>query len=93
MSGGTERLDVALNRLCLTRSRSEAKNACESGAILVDGRPARPSDLVRAEQVITLRFRQRLVDIRLLAVPERAISKKAAKEMYQVLRDDRLDDT
>ena len=44
MPGGPEplRLDVALHRLCLTRSRNEARTACQAGAVTLDGRPSWP---------------------------------------------------
>jgi ribosomal 50S subunit-recycling heat shock protein len=85
------RLDITLNRLCLTRSRSEAKHACDAGAVLVDGRVAQPSDLVRAGQVLTLRFLRRLLEVRLLELPQKSVSKKAAREMFEVLRDERVE--
>jgi len=81
------RLDVVLNRLCLTRSRSEAKAACEAGAVLVDGHPARPSQAVKPGQVVTLRFATRTLEVRVDALPPKSISKKAARELYEVLRD------
>jgi ribosomal 50S subunit-recycling heat shock protein len=84
------RLDIALNRLCLTRSRSEAKGACEAGAVMVDGRPAKPSQSVAPEQVVTLRFTQRLLEVRIRELPARSVSRKAAREMYEVVRDERI---
>jgi ribosomal 50S subunit-recycling heat shock protein len=83
-----ERLDVTLHRLCLTRSRNEAKTACEAGAVLVDGKPAKPSQSIQPGQLITLRFTQRLLEVRLREVPERAVSKKLAREKYEVVKDE-----
>jgi ribosomal 50S subunit-recycling heat shock protein len=85
------RLDVALNRLCLTRSRSEAKLACEAGAVFVGGRPAKPSQSLAPGDVVLLRFTHRVLEVRVLEVPQKSISKKAAREMYEVLRDERVD--
>jgi ribosomal 50S subunit-recycling heat shock protein len=85
------RLDVALNRLCLTRSRSEAKLACEAGAVFVGGRPAKPSQSLAAGDVVLLRFTHRLLEVRVLEVPQKSIAKKVAREMYEVLRDERID--
>jgi ribosomal 50S subunit-recycling heat shock protein len=91
LSRRDERLDVALNRLCLTRTRSEAKRACEAGAILIDGRPARPSDTVKVGGILAIRFPRRLLEIRLLDVPEKSISKQAAREMYAIIRDEHVE--
>ncbi|MQA89375.1 MAG: RNA-binding protein [Gemmatimonas sp.] len=91
MTDRTERLDIVLNRLCLTRSRSEAKNACEVGAVLVGGRPARASQSVVPGDQIALRFKNRLLEIRILEVPGKSLSKKAARELFEVVRDERLE--
>jgi ribosome-associated heat shock protein Hsp15 len=87
----SERLDVVLNRLCLTRSRSEAKNACEAGAVLVGGRPARASQSLVPGDVVTLRFRDRILEVRLGELPGKSVSKKAARELYEVVRDERTE--
>jgi ribosomal 50S subunit-recycling heat shock protein len=84
-------LDVTLNRLCLTRSRSEAKDACDAGAVLVDGRVAAPSQEVREGQTITLRFVRRHLEVRVTRLPPGNVSKKSAKEMYEVVRDERIE--
>lgn len=90
MTDGTERLDVVLNRLCLTRSRSEAKNACEAGAVLVSGREARASQSVGPGDLVVLRFTNRLLEVRILELPGKSVSKKAARELYEIVRDERL---
>ena len=82
------RVDVLLHRLCITRSRSEAKNACDSGAVSLQGRKAKASDAVAVGNVIAIRFPRRHVEIELLALPPKSTSKKSAKEMYRVLRDE-----
>ena len=90
MSESDVRLDVALDRLCLTRSRNESKNACEAGAVLIEGRPAKPSQSVNAGDRITLRFQHRNLEVRVLEVPTRRVAKKTAREMYEVLQDERV---
>jgi ribosomal 50S subunit-recycling heat shock protein len=87
------RLDVTLHRLCLTRSRTEAKHACEAGAVHVDGRPAKASQLVEPGQAVRLRFTHRLLEVRILELPGKSVSKKQAREMYEVVRDERLPDS
>ncbi len=84
------RVDVLLDRLCLTRSRSEAKAACDAGAVTINGLPAKPSQSVLPGQRIALRFPQRLLEIELLQLPGKSVSKKAARDLYQVVRDERI---
>jgi len=90
MSDGAEplRLDVALHRLCLTKSRNEAKTACEAGAVSLDGRPARPSDTVVPGRRIVIRYPRRTLEMELLALPGKSTSKAQARELYRVLRDE-----
>ena len=83
------RVDVALDRLCLTRSRNEAKVACDAGAILVDGKPVKASYLVSAGDVVTIRFAQRLLELRIEQLPPKSISKKAARDLYSIVREER----
>jgi ribosomal 50S subunit-recycling heat shock protein len=86
------RVDVLLHRLCLTKSRSEAKAACEAGAVLLDGRRARPSDTVAAGRKIEVKYPSRLLEVELLELPGKSVSKKAARDLYRVLRDEKLRD-
>lgn len=86
------RVDVLLHRLCLTRSRSEAKTACDAGAVRLDGHPARPADAAAPGQRIEVRYPRRLLEVELLDLPPRGTSKKRARELYRVLRDERAGD-
>ncbi|HEX8245650.1 MAG TPA: S4 domain-containing protein, partial [Longimicrobium sp.] len=86
------RVDVLLHRLCLTKSRSEAKAACEAGAVRVDGKAARPSDAVPPGRKIEVRYPSRTLEVELLATPGKSTSKKQARELYRVLKDERTAD-
>ncbi len=88
--GEALRLDRALHRLCLTRSRSEARTACLAGAVTLDGRPARPSDTVAPGSRLALRTPGRLLEVELAELPGKNVSKKSARELYRVLRDERM---
>jgi ribosomal 50S subunit-recycling heat shock protein len=85
------RVDVLLHRLRLTRSRSEAKAACEVGAVFVDGKAARPSESVVAGDRVTIRFPRRLLEFELLEVPGKSLSRQAAREFFRTLRDETID--
>jgi ribosomal 50S subunit-recycling heat shock protein len=91
MESDSLRLDVLLHRLCLTRSRSEAKTACEARAVSVDGRPGRPSDAVAPGRHVAVRYPSRTLEVEVLALPGKNVSKKAARELYRVIRDDPAD--
>jgi ribosome-associated heat shock protein Hsp15 len=88
----TLRVDVLLHRLRLTRSRSEAKAACEVGAVDVGSLPARPSSTVGTGAHITVRFPRRRIEIEVLTLPGRSLSKQAAREHYRIVSDEPLDE-
>jgi ribosome-associated heat shock protein Hsp15 len=86
---GPLRADVLLHRLCLTRSRSEAKTACDAGAVSLNGRPARASDTVAPGARVEVRYPGRTLELEVLDTPGKSTSRKAARELYRVLRDER----
>ncbi len=86
------RVDVLLHRLCLTKSRSEAKAACDSGAVWVDGKKAKASDPVAVGRRIEVRYPGRTLEMELLQTPGKSTSKKQAKELYRVIREERARD-
>jgi ribosome-associated heat shock protein Hsp15 len=86
------RVDVLLHRLCLTKSRNEAKTACEAGAVSLDGRAARPSDTVLPGRRITIRYPKRTLEVELLALPGKSVSKAAARDLYRIVSDERPKD-
>jgi ribosomal 50S subunit-recycling heat shock protein len=89
VTDGALRVDLLLHRLCLTRSRSEAKHACDAGAVLVDGRPAKASLEVVPGQRVSIRYPRRTLEIELLdRLPPKSTSRKQSRELYRVLRDE-----
>lgn len=71
------------------KSRSEAKAACDAGAVRVDGRPARASSPVTPGQVVSIRFPSRTLELRIDETPGRSTSRQAARGMYEILREER----
>ncbi|HEX2208492.1 MAG TPA: S4 domain-containing protein [Longimicrobium sp.] len=86
------RVDVLLHRLCLTKSRSEAKAACEAGAVTLNGKRARPSDSVAPGARIAVKYPSRMLEVELLELPGKSVSKKAARDLYRVLKDEKTRD-
>ena len=92
MSDEALRADVLLHRLCLTKSRSEAKAACDSGAVFVDGKKAKASDTVPVGRRVEIRYPSRTLEMELLETPGKSTSKQKAKELYRVIREERVRD-
>ncbi len=81
------RVDLALKRLLLVKSRTEAKEACDVGAVAVNGRRVKASAEVGPGDRITLDYAHRSLEIELVADIGRNVSRADAKTLYRVLSD------
>ena len=80
------RLDVWLDIACLSRTRSEAKRACEGGKVDLTGHSAKPNREIREgdEIQITHRFgRRQKVVVR--GLTEQHVPKAEARHLYEDL--------
>jgi ribosomal 50S subunit-recycling heat shock protein len=84
------RLDLLLNKLCLTKTRSIAKNACDKNLVMLNGKPAKASAIVKAEDIIIFRLYGAEHEIRITQIPEGNVAKKDSTNYYEMLRRDEL---
>jgi ribosomal 50S subunit-recycling heat shock protein len=85
------RVDVYLNRACILKSRSLAKEACERRKVTVNGATVKGSHTVREGDRIRLDLGVRVLELEVVALPVRSVSKRDARDLYRVLRDERPD--
>ena len=84
------RVDLALKRLLLVKSRTEAKEACDVGAVFVNGKPAKASAEVRVGDRLRVDYADRTLEVELLGEIGKNVSRAQAKTLYRVLRDERV---
>lgn len=77
------RLDVALHELRLFKSRAQAQNAIREGGLLLNGEPAKPSHDLHAGDRITLTGAGTHRTLEVLELPNRSLSKEAAKALVR----------
>jgi ribosomal 50S subunit-recycling heat shock protein len=82
------RVDLALKRLLLVKSRSEAKEACDVGAVRVNGKPVKASGEVHAGDVLRIDYAHRTLEVEVLADIGKNVSRAQARELVRVIRDD-----
>lgn len=82
------RVDLALKRLLLVKSRSEGKEACDVGAVHVNGKPAKASQEVRVGDRIRVDYAHRTLEVELVGDIGKNVSRADAKTLYRVLRDE-----
>ena len=82
------RVDLALKRLLLVKSRTEGKEACDVGAVAVNGKRVKASAEVGPGDRITLDYAHRSLEIELVADIGKNVSRASAKTLYRVLSDE-----
>lgn len=85
------RLDKFLKVSRLIKRRTLAKEVSDQGRIQINGKEAKASSTVKAGDVLTIRFGQRLVTARIDRIQE-TTKKEEAAEMYTILTDERIGD-
>jgi ribosomal 50S subunit-recycling heat shock protein len=82
------RLDLFLKASRLVPRRAVAQALCDAGQVAVGGAQAKSSRAVRAGDEIELRRGQRVLLIRVLALPAtRQVARSEASGLYEILSD------
>jgi ribosome-associated heat shock protein Hsp15 len=84
------RLDLYLHRVCLVKSRTLAKEACERGKVTVNGQAAKGSHTVHPGERVRCDLGFRVLEIEVVAVPQGQVSRKDAPSYYRLLSDERV---
>jgi ribosomal 50S subunit-recycling heat shock protein len=79
------RLDKYLKVSRLVKRRTVAAELCEGGHVRLNGKVAKPSATVKVGDKIHVRFGARLIAVRVLRVPEKAVSVQEAETLYESL--------
>jgi ribosomal 50S subunit-recycling heat shock protein len=86
------RLDLFLRASRLCPRRTVAQELCEANLVLVNERVARSSQAIKAGDEITVRRRNRVSKIKVIAVPEtRQQPKKDAAKLYELISETGVD--
>jgi ribosomal 50S subunit-recycling heat shock protein len=83
------RLDSYLSDTRLIKRRTQAKKACEAGAVYLDGKAAKPGKEVKPGQNISITFVNRFLEIEVLEIPLRSLRKEDARDYYRILREEK----
>ena len=78
------RLDKYLKVSRLIKRRTVAKEVSDQGKILINSKVAKPSDTVKAGDILELTYGPKAVKVKVISVQE-TVRKDDAKFMYEVL--------
>ena len=79
------RIDILLNKLCLTKTRSIAKQACDKNLVKLNTKPAKASSVVSDGDIISLKLYGFAHEIRIVKIPMGNVSKSSATDYYEML--------
>jgi ribosomal 50S subunit-recycling heat shock protein len=72
------------------KRRALAKELCDEGAVLVNGRPSRAGRELAPGDEVTLNLRNRQLSVAVAELPEKRAGVSATLDLYKVIRDERL---
>ncbi|KGG80634.1 RNA-binding S4 domain-containing protein [Caloranaerobacter azorensis] len=78
------RIDKFLKNSRIIKRRTVAKEACEQGRVLVNGKVAKPGTLVNIGDIIEINFGTRTMKIEVVQLLEHA-TKDNAHNMYNII--------
>lgn len=78
------RLDKYLKVSRLIKRRTVANEACDAGRVMINGKPAKASAIVKVDDIIEIGFGSKNVKVQVLDVQE-TVRKDDAKELYKYL--------
>lgn len=84
MEGDSMRIDKFLKNSRIIKRRTVAKEACEQGRVLVNGKIAKPGTLVNVGDIIEINFGTRTMKIEVLQLLEH-VTKDNAHNMYNII--------
>ena len=84
-------MDLFLHRICILKSRTLAKEACERGKVSLNGVRVKGSHEVQAGDRIRCDLGVRILELEVVQVPSGQVSKKDAKEYYRLLTEERIE--
>jgi ribosomal 50S subunit-recycling heat shock protein len=86
--GSALRLDLFLKQARLIPRRTLAHEACQRGAILVNGHIAKPAKMIQCGDQIQWRQPSRILTYRVIRIPNFPPGKKEAPSLYELIKTD-----
>jgi len=91
LKGDLMRVDKLLNKLCLIKTRSIVKNACDKKLVKINGKIAKASAMIIDNDIIDYKLYGYYNKIKIIEVPKGNVSKARAPEFYEILERNKLE--
>ncbi|WP_227763996.1 RNA-binding S4 domain-containing protein [Zhaonella formicivorans] len=84
------RLDKYLKNSRIIKRRTVAKEVCDSGRVMLNGRAAKAGSEVNAGDILTIDLGVKVLEVKILATPE-VVKANEAKDLYELIREQNKD--
>lgn len=84
------RLDKYLKNSRIIKRRTVAKEVCDSGRVMLNGRAAKAGSEVNAGDILTIDLGVKVLEVKILATPE-IVKANEAKDLYELIREQNKD--
>jgi ribosomal 50S subunit-recycling heat shock protein len=79
------RLDKFLKVSRLVKRRTVAAELCQGGHVKINGKVAKPASEVEPDDILQIRFGNRLLTVSVAQVPEKAVPAQLAETLYTMI--------
>ena len=79
------RLDKFLKVSRLIKRRTVANEVSDMGRVFVNSNPAKPAKQIKENDIIEIEYASKTVKVKVLKVPQGAVSVQEAQSLYEVL--------
>lgn len=84
------RIDKFFKLSRIIKRRTEAKKACDSGSVILNGKNAKAGDNVKPNDRIKIFFRHKILEIEVLEIPNGNVSISHSSKLYRVMKEDKI---
>jgi len=81
------RLDKYLKVARIIKRRTVANEACESERVTINGKEAKPSKEVKAGDICTISFGDKIVKFKVMEVPSGNVTKSSTSMLFEVIEE------
>ncbi len=84
------RIDKFFKLSRIIKRRTEAKKACDSGSVMLNGKNAKAGDNVKPNDSIKIFFRHKILEIEVLETPIGNVSISHSSRLYRIVKEEKI---
>lgn len=84
------RIDKFFKLSRIIKRRTEAKKACDSHCVKINGNIAKAGDIINSLDRIEIHFRHKILEIEVLEIPTGNVSISRSSQLYRIIKEERI---